>query len=117
MGAEIDARSNIVASIRSWSRPSDLASFAAARHGFGNSDGGFGVTYPGDFDEYDLAAGIVPIPDGFVEVYGYWGPPEGYSLMIRESVYLDILAEFLAAEGLDSEAARIATVRATAQDA
>ena len=39
--------------IRHWSRLTDLAEFTAQRHGYGNTDGGFDVTYPGDLDEYD----------------------------------------------------------------
>ena len=116
MGEQIDQPSAVVASIRAWSRLSDLASFAVARHGFGDTDGGFGVTYPGDLDEYDRAVEGVNIPDGFVEVYGHWGPPGGYSLLIRESTYLEILAGVLVAKGLHSEAARVEALRGDPSD-
>jgi hypothetical protein len=116
MSEKVDARSAVVTSIRAWPRPSDLASFAAARHGFGDTDGGFGVTYPGDLDEYDRASGGVTIPNGFVEVYGHWGPSGGYSLLIRESMYLDVLAGFLAAEGLHPEAERVEAVRGATRE-
>src|SRR5262245_12592136 len=66
--------------IRHWSRLPELAEFAALRHGFGDSDGGFGVTYPGDLDDYDHEVDGVCIPEGFVQAYGFWGPPNGYEL-------------------------------------
>jgi hypothetical protein len=116
MSGKIDVRSAVVTSIRAWPRLAELASFAAARHGFGDTDGGFGVTYPGDLDEHDRASGCVTTPDGFVEVYGHWGPPGGYSLLIRESVYLDVLAGLLTAEGLHSEAERVKEVRKAIPD-
>jgi hypothetical protein len=56
--------------IRHWSRLIDLAEFAAQRHGYGDSDGGFGITYPGGHDEYDREVDGFHIPEGFVEVYG-----------------------------------------------
>jgi hypothetical protein len=62
MSEQIDPQPAVVASIRAWSRLPDLASFAVARHGFGDTDGGFGVTYPGDLDEYDRAVEGVTIP-------------------------------------------------------
>ena len=83
-----------------WSRLSDLASFAAKRHGFGDSNGGFGVTYPGDVDPGD-------IPEGYVEVYGLWGPPEGYELLVLESQYLEVLTQMLAAAGHATEAKQV----------
>ena len=39
--------------IRHWSNKAELAQFALDRHGFGDTDGGFGITYPNDLDEYD----------------------------------------------------------------
>ena len=92
--------------IRHWSRLPELAEFAARRHGFGDSDGGFGVTYPGDLDDYDRASGE-HIPDGFVQVYGFWGPPDGYEVSVPEPVYLDALALDLAAAGHPAEAERV----------
>jgi hypothetical protein len=66
--------------IRHWSRLTDLAEFAAHRHGYGNSDGGFGIKSPGDLDEYAREVDGIRIPEGFVQLYGFWGPPEGYEL-------------------------------------
>jgi hypothetical protein len=92
--------------IRHWSRLAELAEFAARRHGFGDSDGGFGVTYPGDLDDFDRASGEF-IPDGFVQVYGFWGPPDGYEVLVPEVVYLAQLAGVLSAAGQVAEAARV----------
>jgi hypothetical protein len=92
--------------IRHWSRLLELAQFAVRRHGFGDSDGGFGVTYSGDLDEYDRVQGA-EIPEGFVKVYGFWGPPDGYEVLVSESVYLNTLAGVLSAAGYPAEAARV----------
>lgn len=93
--------------IRHWSRLPELADFAARRHGFGDSDGGFGVTYPGDLDDHDRKVDGTEIPAGYVQVYGFWGPPNGYELLVRELVYLDALAAELLAAGHSRESARV----------
>lgn len=93
--------------IRHWSSLTALAEFAIQRHGYGNTDGGFGVTYPGDLDEYDRVVDGANIPDGFVEVYGFWGPPDGYEILVAESLYLDTLAAVLLAAGHEAEAKRV----------
>ena len=84
-----------------------LAEFAAAGHGFGDSDGGFGVTYPGDLDDYDRVVLGLHIPAGCVEVYGYEGPPDGYELVIPERLYLTELAAALTAAGHSDAARRV----------
>ena len=93
--------------IRHWSRLSELAEFAACRHGFGDSDGGFGVTYPGDLDEYDRVVDGFAIPEGFVQVYGFWGAPDGYEVLVPEAAYLHTLADVLSAAGHLAEASRV----------
>lgn len=93
--------------IRHWSRLPELSEFATERHGFGNTDGGFGVTYPGDLDEYDRVIDGINIPEGFVQVYGFWGPPDGYELLVPESAYLRTLVEMLAEQGYSAEAKRV----------
>jgi hypothetical protein len=80
--------------------------FAVRRHGYGNTDGGFGVIYPSDLDGADRAAGE-NIPDGFVQVYGFWGPPDGYELFVSESEYLDVLAGVLGSAGHPRESEQI----------
>lgn len=80
--------------IRHWSRLPELAQFAARRHGFGDSDGGFGVTDPDDLDEHDRASGD-HIPTGFVRACGFRGPPDGCEVLVPEPVYLDTLAALL----------------------
>jgi hypothetical protein len=93
--------------IRHWKWQPQLAEFAAQRHGFADDDGGFGVIYPGDLDEYDRGVGGVHIPEGFVQVYGFWGPPDGYEVLVPEAVYLGQLAGVLSAAGHAAEAERI----------
>ena len=107
----IDTRTAILSSIRAWTKRGQLASFALARHGFGDTNGGFGVTYPGDLDEYDRQVDGCDIPAGFVEVYGHWGPPRGYSLVVPEVLYLQILSEVLQAEGMGSDATDLMVLR------
>jgi len=92
--------------IRHWSRLPELAEFAAQRHGFGDSNGGFGVNYPGDLDDHDRATGA-RIPEGFVRVYGFWGPPGGYEVLVPELTYLGALVAEFSAAGHTKEAARV----------
>ena len=84
-----------------------MAKFATARHGFGNSDGGFGVTYPQDLDDYDREVDGAHIKTGDVRVYGFWGPPDGYEVDVSERHYLTILAAVLAETGLIAESSRV----------
>ena len=75
---------------------SQLVQFAEQRHGWGDSNGGFGVTYPGDLDEYDKEVEKINIPDGYIEIYGFWGAKEGgYELVVKEYDYLDKLLQVL----------------------
>jgi hypothetical protein len=49
----------------------------------------------------------VRIPEGFVQVYGYWGPPDGYEVLVTELVYLTELAAVLSAKGHQPEADQV----------
>jgi hypothetical protein len=40
-----DSETAVRAAIHHWSRLTDLVEFAIRRHGFGDTDSGFGVTY------------------------------------------------------------------------
>jgi hypothetical protein len=93
--------------IRHWSSLTQLADFAAQGHGYGDSDGGFGVTYPGDLDEYAREVEGEHIEPGHVEVYGFWGPPHGYEVTVTEAFYLDTLAAVLAEAGHAAEASLV----------
>jgi hypothetical protein len=93
--------------IRHWSDTASLVRFALDRHGFADSNGGFGITYPGDLDEYDREVLGRHIPDGFVLAYGFWGPPEGYEVLVPEWLYRDVLAEVLECLGMWREAASV----------
>jgi hypothetical protein len=89
-----------LAAIRHWPDKLSLVRFALDRRGYGDSDGGFGITYPGDLDEYAREIEGCHIPDGFVLAYGFWGPAQGgYEILIPEKLYLEVLAGVL--EGLD----------------
>jgi len=98
-----------LAAISHWSNKKELVQFALDRHGYADSNGGFGITYPGDLDEYDRIVEGVSIPEGFVQAYGFWGPPEGYALLVEEWRYRDVLAEVLECLGLWQEAANVRT--------
>ena len=98
--------------MRSWSRAADLATFAAARHGYGNSDGGFGVTYPADLDADELE--VMALEDGMVMVYAFFGPPNGTELAVPESQYLECLAAYLDALALSDDAVRVRALPAAA---
>ncbi len=94
-------------SISRWPRLSELAEFAVRRHGYGDTDGGFGVTYPADLDEYDRMELRQHIPSGKVMIYGFWGLPDGYEVLIEEAVYLATLAAVLTEQGLLEESERV----------
>jgi hypothetical protein len=85
----------------------ELAEYAVNRHGFGDSDGGNGLTYPGDLDEYDREVAGINIPEGFIQVYGRWGPPHGYELLVLETDYLTILGQMLADKGYSAECRQV----------
>jgi len=79
---------------------SEFVEFALARHGWGDSDGGFGVTYPADLDEYDKEVEGMVIPAGHVEIYGFWGPEHGgYEITVKEADYIEELLLILEHEG------------------
>jgi hypothetical protein len=91
-----------------WSSLSELSEFAIKRHGFGNSDGGFGITYPDDQDEYGIEIEKeTVIQQGFVGAYGFWGLPDGYEFQISEHTYLEVLSKKLIDEGCNDEANKI----------
>jgi len=41
------------------------------------------------------------------QVYGFWGPPDGYEVLLAEPVYLTELAAVLSAKGHEPEAAQV----------
>ena len=105
----MDATEAALNVIRSWNLP-EVARFAVERRGFGNSDGGFGIISPHELDENDKAQGS-SIPDGQVEIYCFWGPPDGYEFQISEAVYLEILVKELEDKGLDQSARKVKEFR------
>jgi hypothetical protein len=63
------------------------------------------VIYAGDLDEYATQVEGRIIPDGCVEIYGYWGAAKGgFEFVIEERQYLSILAQTLREKGLVAEA-------------
>lgn len=101
----------VVASIACWRPVAQLAAFAQARHGYGDTDGGFGVTYPADQDEDERDAKGEAIPPGSVRVYGYWGAPDGYEFEVSEAFYLNVLIAVLEAHCLSMEAKSVKALR------
>ncbi len=94
--------------ILDWSDLSQLAEFAKLRHGYGNSNGGFGVIYPDDLDEYDIQVERINIPPGTLLVYGLAiALPPGWEVSVDERVYLGVLSSILNEHGLVVEAARV----------
>ncbi len=94
--------------ILDWSQLYRLADFAELRHGYGNSDGGFGVIYSEDLDKYQIQVGRVNIPPGTLLVYGLAiAMPPGWEVLVEESVYLSVLLSILKEHGLAAEAGRV----------
>jgi len=66
-----DPETAVRSAIGHWSRLPDLAEFAVRQHGFGDTDGGFGVTYPCDLDAYDRESGrFIPAGRSRCMVFG-----------------------------------------------
>lgn len=110
MQSSVEVITRIKEVISHWRKPDELASFAVARHGFGDSNGGFGVTYPEGADANQPEAEKDCVPQGSVEIYGYWGPPEGYEFRVSEKLYLSILASHLQALGLSDQARSVSVL-------
>jgi hypothetical protein len=91
--------------IRHWRDKRQLVDYALARHGYADTDSGFGITYPGDLDEFDRQT--QSIPEGFVLAHGFGGPPDGYEIMVPEWLYRDVLAEVLECLGFWQDAAKV----------
>lgn len=99
--------------ILEWRRLAELADFAERRHGYGNSNGGFGVHYPEDLDEYDIHVDGIQIPVGSLLLYGYaFVIPPGYEVLVDEKVYLRTLKDVLLEHGLVADAERVAVLLA-----
>ena len=75
-----------------WPKDEELAEYAVNRHGYGGDNASYGITYPGDLDDYDRAMGD-NIPDGMIEVYGLYF--EEGELLVEESYYLERLKTHL----------------------
>lgn len=95
----------IVQIIRHWPKLAELANFAVERRGFGDDNGGFGLIYPDDLDDYARGAEQRSIPSGWVEIYGFWGVEKGgYEFVVEEKTYLASLAQVLRSDDLEAEA-------------
>jgi len=100
-----DLRAMVEDVIKCWSNLEELASFGMARHGYGQTDVGYGVTYKEDLDPGDAL-----LPEGCVEIYGGFG--KEFEVVIPETTYLDILADVLRRNGLDEATDGVATTSA-----
>jgi hypothetical protein len=93
--------------ISSWRSMPQLAEFAAVRQSFCNSNGGHGLTYPEDLDEYEREVEKIAIPDGHVWLFGRMNFPdksEGFEFKISETLYLTILSQMLSKSQFHREA-------------
>lgn len=93
--------------IRHWRNIEELVQFALDRRGFGDTNGGFGILYPSDLDEYEKKTEGLNVPEGFVLAYGFGGSPDGYELLVPEWLYRDVLAEVLECLELWRQAAKV----------
>lgn len=92
--------------IRHWPEPAQLLQFALARHGYLDTNGFFGITYPSDLDDCDRARGE-QIPEGMIEVVAGYGDARAAGHLLPESRYIELLAEFLAERGADEQLAAL----------
>ena len=69
-----------------WPSPKKLVEYANKGHGYIGDDGYYGVTYPGDLDEYQKEVEGEFIPEGFVEV-SFWDGSFN-AIQISEKRYL-----------------------------
>lgn len=88
------ARKAAIDAMRHWRSSEELVAFAEARHGYTDTDGFFGISYPSDLDESDRANGD-SIPDGIVEAIAWYGAHEGPRNQLPEEEYLELLMQFL----------------------
>ena len=100
------ARKAAIDAMRHWSSLAKLVAFAEARHGYGDSDGFFGIIYPSDLDEFDRANGH-SICEGNVEAFAWYGAHEGETHQLPEIEYLELLRQFLTLMGHPSLARQI----------
>jgi hypothetical protein len=80
----------------------DLARLAEKRSGYCNSNGGHGVSYPHELDEYQRVTEGTDIPEEHVLMFGRGGFPggdPGYEFYVPESRYLEVLARILEQRG------------------
>lgn len=99
-------------SIRCCFRLETLAQYAVEGHGFGNSDCGFGISYPTNLDAPDRDVDEVIIPDGHVLAYGFWGDRRrgGYEVLVPKKLYLSVLADELTRAGMEPAAAAVRAI-------
>jgi hypothetical protein len=93
--------------ISSWPSMPQLAQFAAVRQGFCNSDGGHGLQYPEDLDDYEGEVEKTAIPDGYVLLFGrknFTNKSAGFEFKIAETLYLGILSQMLSQSQFHREA-------------
>lgn len=81
----------------SWPSPNKLVEYAKKRHGYMGDDGYYGVTYPGDLDEYQKEVEGECIPEGFVEV-SFWDGSFN-AIQVSEKRYLAELKAHLINSG------------------
>jgi hypothetical protein len=94
--------------------------YATERQSWCNSDGGHGVTYPEDLDEYEREVEGAAIEAGYVLLFGRTNVPRSsrasaFEVCLPECIYLDVLANKLEANGSTEESENIRKLSREAQ--
>jgi hypothetical protein len=74
-----------------WRKREQLAELARRRVGYLDTDGYFGITYPEELEPDD----DLHIPPGHIAVLAGYGDPHSRERLVREEVYLRVLADYL----------------------
>jgi hypothetical protein len=75
-----------------WTSDEEKVDFAIEGHGFGGLDGYYGLTYPGDLDDYEIEIEKINIPFGKVEI-AFWNGPDDV-ILVDEIWYLKKLRDY-----------------------
>lgn len=103
---KIDPGAAVEVAIKACQSLDHLVHFALERKGYEN-DFGSGVIYANELDDPDRLKEGRGIAEGHVELFYYWGPPDGYAIQVPEWMYRNLVAEHLQRAGRKADAKRI----------